>query len=241
MSSTTWTPTEVASSAIPFRGTIWRAVEAQHQVSTLALVDTLDEQKVLERLLEESKPALLPECAGLHWLLSTPFRYHPLRTGSRFRAVTDAGVFYGADEIRTTCAELGYWRWRFLMDSSLSHIEPKAQTVFSVSVRGRCVDLRRPPYDTKRRLWCDARSYTACQAFARLVREADIPTLRYESVRDPEHGACLAVLDPRAFDDTAPVAQQTWFLSVKRDRVLWTREFLTERSQMEFETEEWLT
>ena len=42
MSSTTWTPTEVGSNARRLQCALWRAVEAQHRVSTIALVDTLD-------------------------------------------------------------------------------------------------------------------------------------------------------------------------------------------------------
>lgn len=52
-----------------------------------------------------------------HWLIFTPFRYTPPPPGSRFRAPTDPGVFYGAFERRTACAEIGFWRWRFVRDS----------------------------------------------------------------------------------------------------------------------------
>ena len=111
MSCTTWTPAAVASERRRWRGQVWRAVEAQHRVATLRLVDTLPEQAQLEQLLETSKPPL-PETAQLqHYLLVTPFRYAPRHPGgSRFRSALDAGVFYGADERRTACAELGYWR-----------------------------------------------------------------------------------------------------------------------------------
>ncbi len=58
MSSTTWTPAAVASEGRHWQGQLWRAVEAQHRVSTLRLVDTLAEQAQLEALLETSKPTL---------------------------------------------------------------------------------------------------------------------------------------------------------------------------------------
>ncbi len=51
----------------------WRAVEAQHRVATLRLVDTLDEQALLAEILEASKPRLPPAYRALHHLLSTPF------------------------------------------------------------------------------------------------------------------------------------------------------------------------
>ncbi len=55
----------------------WRGVEAQHIVSTMRLVDTLDEQSVLECILESSKPPLPAGGAAKHYLLATPFRYRP--------------------------------------------------------------------------------------------------------------------------------------------------------------------
>ena len=87
-------------------------VEAQHLASTMKLVDDATQQDVLEMLLEGSKPPLPSSASRLHYLLATPFRYHPLRSGSRFRGPTDPGVFYGGECARTTCAELGYWRWK---------------------------------------------------------------------------------------------------------------------------------
>ncbi|RCW21574.1 hypothetical protein DFR48_110163 [Ciceribacter lividus] len=39
----------------------------------MKLVDTVEEQSLLESLLEETKPALPPECAGLDYLLATAF------------------------------------------------------------------------------------------------------------------------------------------------------------------------
>ena len=86
----------------------------------MKLVDDAAQQDVLEMLLEGSKPPLPSSASRLHYLLATPFRYHPLRSGSRFRGPTDAGVFYGGECARTTCAELGYWRWKFLQDAVVS-------------------------------------------------------------------------------------------------------------------------
>ena len=67
-------------------GPTWRVVEAQHVVSTGKLVDAPEEQAALEMLIDSSKPPIpaAEEFAGLHYLLSTPFRYPPLRHGSRF-------------------------------------------------------------------------------------------------------------------------------------------------------------
>jgi hypothetical protein len=224
VSSRTWTPRAVASNARVARFALWRAVEAQHVVATMALVDSLEEQLVLERLLDASKPSVPAEAAGLHYLLFTPFRYAPPPGGSRFRAPDDPGVFYAADEVRTACAELGYWRWRHLLDTpALNAMPSRPQTVFRTRIAGDTVDLRGAPFARDRAAWTDPADYGECQRFAKAAREANVAAIRYESVRDPEHGGCCAVLALRAFAKPAPVEWQTWNLSVTRERVVWQR------------------
>jgi hypothetical protein len=64
MSSNTSTPAALSSDAHPLAGTCWRLVEAQHLISTLKLVDSVDEQLVLEDLIESSKPPCHPNAAA---------------------------------------------------------------------------------------------------------------------------------------------------------------------------------
>ena len=200
---------------------LWRAVEAQHVVATMRLVDTRDEQLLLEQLLEGNKPPLAAGTAHLHYLLATPFRYRS-PFGSRFRTPHDPGVLYGAEAQRTACAELGYWRWRFLLDSpSLGHLDTTAQTVFRLRVRGLAIDLRRPPLVSRRLEWTDPAHYGPCQALGSEARDAGVALVRYESVRDPEHGGCIAVLDPAAISHPDPVAREIWYLLVTRERARW--------------------
>ena len=240
MSSTTWTTREVASNAAALRHALWRAVEAQHVVSTTALVDSIEEQHVLERLLDDTKPAIPAAAAHLHWLLFTPFRYPPPPGGSRFRGPNDPGVFYGADAIRTACAELGYWRWRHLLDSpALNAMPTKPQTVFRVKIKIDAVDLRAKPFARDRRHWTDASDYSRCQDFGRTARAAGLGAIRYESVRDPKHDACCAVLSPAALASANPLEQQTWMLSVARDRVIWQRTHVLDVEEHEFAASQW--
>lgn len=190
--------------------TAWRAVEAQHIVATMRLVDTLDEQAVLERLLDESKPPLPAAAAGRHYLLATPFRYRAPH-GSRFRRGGEPGVWYGADSVRTACAEVAYWRWRFLTDSdALADSELLTQhTVFAATVDGRAIDLTAAPWRQARTAWTDERDYTATQALADAARGHRVQWVRYESVRDPD-GRCVAVLDAAALTGLDVASQQTW-------------------------------
>jgi hypothetical protein len=235
VSFSTWTPRAVESEASLASRRLWRAVEAQHIASTLRLVANLEEQWVLERVLDQTKPAVPNEAAGLHYLLATPFRYaSPI--GSRFRAPADSGVWYGAEKERTACAELGFWRWRFLMDSpALEALGPSPQTVFRAGMAGKLIDLTEAPFKRARAEWTDPRDYSACQRFARLAREAGVDAIRYESVRDPEHAAAVAVLNP-CFKPKKPLEQRTWFLTVRREGATWQRE----GASFEFRAGDWV-
>jgi hypothetical protein len=239
---TTWTTPAVASEARLSATDLWRGVEAQHVASTMALVDTVAEQAVLERLVEASKPPVPREVArlGLHWLLFTPFRYAPPPGGSRFRGPNDPGVFYGADHQRTACAEVGYWRWRHLRDSpGLAAMPPRPQTVFRVSVSGAAIDLREAPFDRDRGSWTHRSDYAACQAMGRAAREAGVQWIRYESVRDSRRGGCGAVLDAAAFASHTPLEQQGWILTVTQARVVWQRSDPLDPGVFEFSAAGW--
>ena len=235
MSSNIWTPRAVDSEAGRATRRLWRAVEAQHVASTLRLVANVEEQLLLERILDKSKPALPQDAADLHYLLATPFRYvSPI--GSRFRAPADAGVWYGAEKERTACAELGFWRWRFLMDSAgLECLGPSPQTVFRAGIDGRLVDLTSAPFKRARSDWTDPNDYTASQRFARVARQAEVDAIRYESVRDPEHAGAVAVLSPACFKPRQPLEQHIWLLTVRPDAAIWQRD----GHSHEFQAKDW--
>lgn len=200
----------------------WRVVEAQHRASTMRLVDTLAEQRVLEDLLESSKPPLPTAAEPLHYLLATPFRYPaPPPAGSRFRGIGDPGVWYGADAVHTALAEIAYWRLKFLADSPATpDLPPVPHTAFRASVGGAAIVLTQAPFERDRARWEDPHSYVATQALARVAREVPLALIRYRSVRDPRHRGCVAVLTPTAFRTREPLEQHTWLIKVSRERVL---------------------
>jgi RES domain len=220
----TWTQHALESNAREYAGSLWRVVEAQHTASTMALVDSLEEQAQLESILEESKPPLAAGSEKLHYLLATPFRYRP-RHGSRFRAPFEPGVWYGAEALRTAFAEKSYWRLRFLLDSPQTpDLRPVPHTAFSASIRAAAIDLTERPLVRDRATWTHRTDYAPTQALAAVARQAGIETIRYESVRDPKHDACVAVLTPGAFQRTRPRHDQTWFIAAARTRVRCARE-----------------
>ncbi len=164
MSLPTWTPAALSSEARPISGRYWRLVEAQHQVSTLKLVDLLEEQALLENLLEESKPALPPECVGLDYLLATPFRYGAIYPyGSRFRrAGRTLGVFYASEQVETALAEMSFYRLLFFGDSPETPLPANAAeyTAFAAAITTKeAIDLARSPLDRDREAWADPVNY----------------------------------------------------------------------------------
>ena len=239
MSFTTWTPQAVASEAFAWSESAWRMVASQPVAATMKLVDTQEEQDLLESLLEESLPARPGGTVDLDDLLAAPFRSPPWRGGSRFRGARDPGVFYGAQSVRTAGAELGYWRWRFLRDAvDLERLEPVAQTAFRVDAATQMVDLRHAPFDRDASVWQDPTHYDSTQQFARVARQAQIGGIVYRSVRDPQPAWCLALLTPTGFAKRKPRAQrQTWYLTVSPHDVT----LRCETEAMHFSTTGWQT
>lgn len=219
MSLPIWTPAALSSEAFTYQGAVWRLVEAQHRVSTLKLVDSLEEQALLEGLLEESKPVLPPECAGLDYLLATPFRYGAIYPhGSRFRrAGRTLGVYYAAEAITTALAEMAFYRLLFYADSTATPFPANAAdyTVFSASIKTEgAIDLTKPPLDRDRGHWSHPTDYSACQALADAARPVGIEVIRYRSVRDPDGGANVALLAASAFAEPRPLERQTWRIRI---------------------------
>lgn len=209
--------------ARPARRKLWRGVEAQHRVATMRLVDNTAEQELLEQLLEASKPPLPPDSRGLHYLVSTPFRYtspYP----SRFRPAHEPGIWYGAEEPETVAAELAWWRWKFLVESDGLRDEQVVteHTFFQAQFKGVELDLTVQPWLRLRDVLRDGDDYSVCHTLARQVRERTTPpiaALHYESARR-EGGLCEAVFSPKALSLPALHLQQTWICKTTRHLVM---------------------
>ena len=199
---------------------LWRAVEAQHLAATMSLVDTLEEQHVLEQLLEASKPPIPPNYQHLDFLIFTPFRYTSAYP-SRFRRLNTPGVWYGALDRQTACAEVGYWRWRFLMDSDgLKNGDLRFEnTLFRARAAGIQIDLGQSPWDALSAHWRDPQNYSACHSLADAARARGVQWIQYESARQPE-GRCAAVLDARCLTLHEPNHQETWTCKVTAKSVI---------------------
>jgi len=223
-----WTPPALASEARPWAGDLWRVVESQSRVATLKLVDTLDEQAILEAELEGSKPLIPTSCTGLDYLLASPFRYAPYPHGSRFRRARQReGCFYAAERVETAIAEEAFYRLLFFLDAPAARrpANPQERTAFRVrAATHHAVDLIAPPFDRDKAIWEHPTDYVPCQALADAAREAKIEAIRYQSVRDPGSGANLALLSSAAFRSTRPEAAETWHVFLREMSIQALRE-----------------
>lgn len=222
------TPAALASETRRKRGLVWRTVEHQHTTSTRRIVDTGNEQELLEEILEESKPPYPAGVESLHYLLKTPFRYYPPHPhGSRFRrAHAHEGVYYASEHIRTSLAEYAHYRVRFFDASPqtpLPHNDSRI-TVFSVKYATKHgLDLTLPPLVEDRGRWIHPTDYTATQELADVARAANVDVLRYESVRDVAGGCNVALLSPKAFAEKKPNVEQEWTLYIAASEINCTR------------------
>jgi hypothetical protein len=239
MSSSIWTRCAGESELRPLHLSPWRVVEAQHQVSTRKLVDSVEEQALLEEMIEGVKP---PDLTGgrLHYLLFTPFRYPPLPHGSRFGGRNERGIWYGSEDRRTAFAEAAYYRLVFLGGSraSLGTIET-ALTAFTARTRtAKGIDLVKAPFDTERRAIASPGSYASSQALGTAMRKAGVEAFRYPSARDAGGGVNVGVFVASVFGGAKPKSLETWHCAASRERVEFTQadyfkreKFLFPRSQ----------
>ena len=220
MSSSIWTRCAERCRSRRLRLTPWRVVEAQHLVSTRKLVDSLEEQALLEQLIDTAKPPA--RAAGrLHVLLATPFRYPPLPYGSRFGTRHEPGIWYGSETRRTLFAEMAYYRFVFLEGTTADLGELITwHTAFTVRVRtGRGVDLTMRPFDADRSVIASKTDYAAAQALGAAMRADGVEAFRYPSARDVEGGVNIGVFTSTVFGAAQPRQFETWHCTATRHRV----------------------
>jgi hypothetical protein len=213
MSSSIWTQSAGASRIRRLTSEPRRIVEAQHRVSTRKLVDSDHEQLLLEQLLESSKPPPPADAAGLHYLLSTPFRYPPLPRGSRFGSRWDRGIWYGSESLSTALAEVAFYRLVFLdgTDAELGPLETEL-TAFTVPVVARRgIDLSSRAFERWRDALTSKTSYDATQPLGSAMRAAGVEAFRFVSARDPDGGTNVGVFTAAAFAAARPRKLETWY------------------------------
>lgn len=214
MSQPDWAALIPKAIQTPLQGTLWRIVESQSQIATLELVDTLEEQAVLEALLERSKPALPADTLPLHYLLATPFRYPPLKWGSRFGARFEPSLFYGSHKISTVLAEAAYYRFLFWQGMESPPPANRLLTQHEVfSVRYRCqpgLKLQEPPFTKWQDKIAHPAHYEHSKALGEIMRAQAIEGFEFKSARCPEGGTNVALYYARTLRDKTPANTQRW-------------------------------
>lgn len=215
MSPDIWTLSGGLSNTKPIALDPWRTVEAQHKVSTRKLVDTLEEQQLLESIIDGVKPPLprTGAFAGLDYLLATPFRYPPLRYGSRFGTAAERGIFYAARDLETSLAEKAYYQLLFLAGTKAPLQGLSADwTAFQSGVAtDHGIDLTSPPFAPHADAISSPSSYEASHRLGAAMRAAGVIAFLYTSARCPRGGAALGLFQP-AFKRRSPftTTMQTW-------------------------------
>jgi len=235
MSSSIWTLCAGDSELRPLRLSPWRVVEAQHQVSTRKLVDSTEEQILLEEMIDHVKPPDMTN-GRIHYLLFTPFRYPPLPHGSRFGGRHERGIWYGSLEIRSAFAEVAYYRLLFLEASraDLGTVST-ALTAFTTTMRTlRGIDLTKAPFDKYRSRIASPVRYDSTQPLGADMRAGGVEAFTYPSARDAEGGTNVAAFVPSVFGKAKPRLLETWHCAASRERVDLTQGDYFRRRRFEF-------
>jgi hypothetical protein len=236
-----WAEAGAAAPIIALGGDLVRLVESQEQVATRHLVDTLEEQALLESLLETAKPPLPKSTAGLHYLLATPFRYPPLLHGSRFGGRFEPSLFYASLTTPTVLAESAYYRLVFW--HGMAQPPPSALTTQHTlfGARWRCdrgLRLQAEPFARWLPLLTDPADYGATQRLGSAMRSAGIEAFEYVSARDPARGLNVALFTPAALATPRPSFMQSWLAETSASGVRYYSP--EERALLRFPLEQFL-
>ncbi len=227
---------------VPRMGKVWRIVETQVVAATRNITRSAEEQHRLEALLDQSKPPVADDLKGLSYLLMTPFRYPPLKHGSRFGSTWERGIFYASQEHSTLLAEAAVYLWLFQAGlknlGPLEHIRD-SRTAFLIGVSSeKTLDLRLAPFDSKEAVITAPSSWDYTQSLGSQLREMGAEFFWYPSARF-KGGTNVAVMSPKCFTTKKPEKQQHWMVHLTQ-RVCWfgrrdgeSMEFL--RSDFEYE------
>jgi hypothetical protein len=217
-----WDSCLAKAKPVELAGVLLRLVESQEQVATHQLVSSLARQAVLEDLLETTKPPRRKGTESLHYLLATPFRYPPLKHGSRFGTRTEPSLFYGSLDVKTVLAEAAYYRFVFWSGMSTPPVGKldTQHTLFGAAYRTHTgMQLQHPPFAQYRDMLQHPSDYRASQALGSSMRAAGIEGFAFPSARDPEGGINLALFNPLALAQPNPVSQEAWLGELTGERV----------------------
>ncbi len=205
------------------QGKLIRIVESQEQIATNQLVDNLAEQQQLEELLEQSKPASSISSSALHYLLATPFRYPPLKHGSRFGPRFTPSLLYASKTKSAAFAETAYYRcyfWHGMLTAPPAKKLITEHTLFTASYYSKNgLKLQQAPFNQQQDILTDPSQYAATQQLGEEMRRNGIDAFEYISARDLKQGINVALFSPNALLSKKPTEQQQWICETTAEKV----------------------
>lgn len=218
----------------------WRMVESQHISSSRDLVESREEHDLLEELLENSKQGI---ANNKHYLIYTPFRYPPLKYGSRFGNTYEQSLWYGSINLLTVLAEVAFYRLKFFADTSadLEYIEIP-MTAFKAYIQTENgIDLTTPHFKKYQDKISNKTSYADSQKLGADMRDANIEAFIFNSARDKTFGKNVAAFTPDAFkmkDNQYITDMQNWRCIANQNIIEFSRDEILCRKHHEFFKEE---
>ncbi len=210
---------------VGYQGRVKRLVETQEVAATMHLVDDLDEQYLLEQMLDEVKPRYREGTEHMHYLLKTPFRYPPLKYGSRFGSRLLPSFFYASEDEHGTLGEVAYYRFVFLQHMQVAYDKPirSQHMMFSLAVNtNNTADLGLANFSSIKSQLLSVDHYQFSQSVGHYLQsEAKVHVIRYPSARI-KTGVNVAIAAPQAIMSKEPESCQNWLCLTLADKVSFT-------------------
>lgn len=183
----------------------WRIVEDQSKSATRKFVDTALEHDLLEDLLEQSKPPIKyfgdeKYFNQMHYLLYTPFRYPPLKWGSRFGTRLERGILYSSIDLKTAMSEKAFYKLAF-MNASEGNIGGKiiSHTAFKINIESEnFINLCEEPFVEYKTSISSKTHYEFSQELGKEMRNDAVECFQYQSARSIEIGMNVGIFSPKA-------------------------------------------
>jgi hypothetical protein len=221
--SAIWEQCNGLKNVASLRTTAWRLVEVQEMTAIRKLVDSFEEYELLEKMIDADKPTLRHELQNLHPLLYTPFRYPPLKHGSRFGSRFEPAIWYGSLNIDGALAEKAYYQFNFLRASKADFgLVEAALTAFSCEIKSsQSIHLEEKPFSKFGKEISSPVSYQASQRLGADMRSSNVEAFTYQSARAVDMSLNVGLFTPKAFmhKKPNPMSFQTWQCVFNRDVV----------------------
>ena len=155
-------------------------------------------------------------------MLFTPFRYPPLKYGSRFGPRDEPTLFYGALGIGAVLAESAYYRfvfWHGMAKPPSGKVDTQHTLLEAEYRTSHGLQLQAPPFAEHRELLTHPSEYKASQELGSKMRKVGIEVFEFISARDPKGGINVALFTPDAFSNRALLSQEPWLCELTGARV----------------------